>query len=119
MSDIKKLEGVSQQICFYAKGWYGKGKSIKEDLRAVIARYSNINPEYIPDRDIMQLLCETFSECVKNPFEIADGIFEITGEKWKGFSLQREPEAVLIGKISICHGKYIDLKGKMDFTLKT
>ena len=113
-----KAQGFSQHIVLYAKGWYKSShKDIIGDLKKLLSVYSNTDLQYISDHDAWEFLCRTFSECVTNKHEIYDALFEITGRKWAGFEhLSRKPEEVMIGKIAISEGHFVDPESKLNFT---
>lgn len=116
--EIKKIEGFGQQVILYSKGWYGRsGKGAIHDLMRLLAKYSNSDLEYISEKDAWEILCRTAGDCVSR-FDIGEALYETVGGKWKGF-IDRKPENVLIGKISIVDGGYVDMADKMDFSLET
>jgi len=112
----KPLSGTTNQILLYSKGWYGKSGNIIEDIRTLVSKYCGLEPRYVSERDIFDLLASTFSECVHNEFEITEAIMEMTGKKWLGFNLNlnRKPEEVLVGKISIVDGGFVDMSKKIE-----
>jgi hypothetical protein len=109
----KPATGVDNQIILYAKHWYGRSDNIINDLKEVICKCCWLDS--VSDRDVMELLSRTFSVyCTEH--DRSEGLFEMLGWKWKGFSenLQRTPEQVMIGKLSIVKGEYVNKAEMMD-----
>lgn len=114
-SKSKVAEGFSQHIILYAKGWYGKGEHILKDLSILLMMYSNSPSPSIGDAK--EMLCRTYAEYgSKNSFDLFEAIYEIAGWKWENWSKigNRAPEQVMIGKLSIIDGEYVDPSQKLN-----
>lgn len=102
----------SQQILLYAKNWYGKSGNIIEDLKILFTEWSDIPTEFITDRDIHTLLVDAFVEYVSlKPFDHKEALQEMLGWRWgrsNSALSDRKPEEVMIGKLSVVDGKYVN-----------
>jgi hypothetical protein len=116
----KPLSGVTNQILLYAKGWYGKSGDIISDIRQIVSKYCMLEIQHIPEGDVWELLASTFAECVKNEHDVKEAIIDMLGKKWLGFNINfnRKPEDIIIGKLSIVHGEWVNKDEKMDFSLE-
>jgi hypothetical protein len=110
----KLADGFSMHVILYAKGWYGNSGNILLDIAKLLMVWSHSPEPSI--RDAKEILCRTYAEYgSKNHFDLFEGIYEITGWKWEGFSIpQRKPEEVMIGKLSCLDGYLVDPKQKLD-----
>ena len=110
-------DGFANQVVIYAKGWYGHGKNIIDDLKHIFGKYNGGIPiEHVSDRDMWQILCMTFEEFVPL-FDRQEALPDILGKRWGKEILQRKPEEIMIGKISIIKGELFNIDEKMNFSL--
>jgi len=116
--DTEIPQHFGHHVILYAKGWYGESTGenhIIEDLKKLLAGYSWIPIATISERDVWEILTSTFEECV-SLHDRQEGLFDMLGKKWSNYSesMQRKPEEIMIGKISIVSGKYVDPSKRMD-----
>jgi len=115
-----KADGFANQIIIYSKHWYGRTGNVIDDLKRLFAEYTGNPIDHISERDIWEILTATFEEFVPLPAR-QEALFDMLGKKWIGWAecLNRTPEQIMIGKLTICKGEYVDMSKKMDFSLKT
>lgn len=113
---MKKAEGFTKHIILYAKGWYGRSEDgIINDLRKLLM--TSVRLDFVPDCLIWEALCHAaaeylpeFNEQVRYHY-----VMDMLGKKWIGFNeqLNRKPEEVIIGMLSITDGDVIDVTDVM------
>lgn len=113
--------GFKAHVVLYAKGWYRKSGNAIEDLKVLLGKWSNIEPQFISRRDIFQFIIETILYVKLPDTTLTDAFLDAMGEKWKGWGdvVQRQPENVLLGNISTCDGEYChkeEMFKDVDFT---
>lgn len=96
-------------ILLYAKGWYKKSGNIIEDLKKLLSKYAGLYPDHIYEGEIKRCLVDCFAKYCPD-YERGEAIQEMLGWKWgnNGVVKDRKPEEVMIGKLSIAEGKYVD-----------
>lgn len=117
---MKKAQGFSKHIILYAKGWYGKSENgIISDIKQLLAAYARI--DQVSDHDVWEMLCRAaakylpeFSEQSRHEY-----LMDMLGKKWTGFNeqLNRKPEEVIIGMLSVTDGEVIDPCGLLPVVL--
>jgi len=113
MQEMPKAKGFTKHIILYAKGWYEKtDKGIIEDLRRILAKYSNSDINYISDVHLWEFLAEAYSEYAQY-FSVSqqrDWLLDLVNKKWTSeWNLPpRKPEEVIIGMLSITNGNVVD-----------
>jgi hypothetical protein len=99
-------DNFDHHILLYAKNWYMKSGNIIEDLKILLANYSGTHVRDISEGDIKECLADCFAkycpEC-----ERGKAIQEMLGWGWYLIS-NRTPQEVIIGKLGITEGKYVD-----------
>lgn len=116
---MKKATGAINQVIIYSKHWYKSSEEgVIEDVRKLLAKYSKTDLEYISPKDAKEVIIYAFSDYVTK-HDLREGILDVLKVKWEGWSdvLQRDPYDIMIGKLSIIEGKYVDIEKKMDFCL--
>lgn len=113
-----KADGFANQVIIYSKHWYGRTDNIIDDLKRLLAEYTGNNIDIISEHDIWQILTATFEEFVPL-YARQEALFEMLGKKWAGFAeyLNRTPEQIMVGNLTICKGECADMSKKMDFSL--
>ena len=95
------------QILLYAKNWYKRSDNIIEDLKVLLSEYGMIPLECISDHDIYEALAGCFAEYCP-PYEMREAIQKLAGWHWWKPQNELKPEEVMLGKLSIAKGKYVD-----------
>jgi len=111
---MKPAKGFAQHIILYAKGWYGRSGNILQDIAELLKVYAGLSEPSI--RDAKEVLCSAFAEYGRdNYYDMFEAVYEITGWKWESFPpVKRTPEQVMIGKLSIIDGEYVDTSEKLN-----
>jgi len=105
--------GITNQIIIYSKNWYGiSDRGVISDLQEIICKFCLLDK--CSERDAMELLISTFEQYVKEHDRI-DGLQEILVPFFTSSAYLRKPENIMIGKLGIILGEYVDMSKKMDF----
>ena len=115
------IKNFEDHVILYAKGWYGRSdRGIIPDLSDLLSWYSGTLIADISKNDVMEFLISTFVRTTK-PYHMIEAIKEILIPRFADTQLNRSPECILIGKISIWAPDETwklsleDLKNKKDF----
>ena len=116
MLDKTKATGVLNQVILYAKNHYGMTESgVVNDICSIMEAYTGIDKTYAGLAK--EVIAEAFAQYVTG-HDLVEGIIDILGIKWAGFpNMQRDPYDIMIGKLSIIEGHFVNMDEKMDMRL--
>ena len=99
---------IEQNIILYAKGWYGRGEEVIDDLCKVLSALTAITYERYSKADAMELLIHTFEGYVNENARI-DAMKHCFVYPTNDI-LHVEMKHAMIGKLSILDGEFVDIK---------
>ena len=114
IEDVEKIAptGIQKHIILYAKGWYGKSdKGIISDLSEIMVKVCALPLECISKYDVIDVIIDTFSIYVSESLR-QEALREILSNRFQCI-MNRTPEEIMLGKISLVRGNYVDMSAKL------
>ena len=115
--EIKKSEGVDNQIIIYAKHWYKSSKKgAVEDVRLLLEKWCEHD---VPEVDAKEMIVRCFAQYVSGS-HMEEALVHVMGIKnWPFNGYDVDPYEIMIGKLAIIDGGFVDMSKKIpDFCLK-
>lgn len=105
IEELKAPRTFENQIILYAKGWYKKSDDVMDDLKTLLSEYIGQEASL---NDVKSILCTCFGKyCPEH--DRGEAIAEMLGWSWRSaFFEGRTPEQVMVGKLAIADGLYVD-----------
>ena len=113
----EKATGIQNQILIYSKNWYGSTNNAIEDIRAIMANYSGCHISYINDKDAQANIIGAF-ETYCPTYARIEALMTGLGVKKLFPNHQPNIYDLMLSKLSITLGKYVNMDEKLDISFK-
>lgn len=105
IEEVEAPRTFENQIILYAKHWYKRTENgVLADLKVLLSEYIGQDASL---QDVKQILCSCFAKYCPE-YARAEAIQDMLGWSWLGNYANRTPAEIMLGKLSICKGKYVD-----------